>query len=220
MDFVALDFETANSSRGSVCSIGLVEYQNGKLKNEYYRLVKPKRNYFSSFNISIHGITKRDVEDAYEFDELWEKEIHGLLEGKLVVAHNAQFDMSVLRAVLDQYNLPYPMLAYNCTVNIAKKIWHLPQYKLNHVSDYLGIPLNHHQALDDAKASAQILLKAGEHLEAKDEKDLINKTGTTNGMMFGTGYEPARINKKKPAQKPEAKSFISATSEFDISQKV
>ncbi len=110
MDFVALDFETANSSRGSVCSIGLVEYENGKLKKEYYRLVKPKRNYFSSFNISIHGITKQDVEGAYEFDELWEKEIHGLLEGKLVVAHNAQFDMSVLRAVLDQYNLPYPIV--------------------------------------------------------------------------------------------------------------
>ncbi|QHE51216.1 exonuclease domain-containing protein [Pontibacillus sp. HMF3514] len=217
MNFVALDFETANSSRGSVCSIGLVEYENGKLKNEYYRLVKPKRNYFSSFNISIHGITKQDVEDAYEFDELWEKEIHGLLEGKLVVAHNAQFDMSVLRAVLDQYNLPYPMLAYNCTVNISKKIWHLPQYKLNHVSDYLGISLNHHQALDDARASAQILLKAGEQLEAIDEKDLIDKTGTTNGMMYGTGYEPARINKKKPAKKPEAKTFVSATTEFNTS---
>ncbi len=123
--------------------------------------------------------------------------------------------MSVLRGVLDQYSLPYPMMAYNCTVNISKKVWHLPSYKLNVVSDHLGISLNHHQALDDAHASAQILLKASEDLNAHDEKDLIDKTGTTNGMMYGTGYEPARINKKKPAQKPSAQSYVAASTDFD-----
>lgn len=213
MNFVALDFETANSSRDSVCSIGLVEYEQGQLKQEYYRLVKPKRNYFSSFNIGIHGIKEQDVEDASEFGELWEREIRDLIEGKLVVAHNAQFDMSVLRAVLDQYNLPYPMIAYNCTVNISKKTWHLPKYNLNIVSDHLGIPLNHHQALDDARASAQILVKAAEALHATNEKDLIEKTGTTNGMMFDSGYEPARINKKKPAKRPEVQTFSAATTD-------
>ncbi|MDQ0483627.1 exonuclease domain-containing protein [Guptibacillus hwajinpoensis] len=212
MDFVALDFETANSSRGSVCSIGLVEYEKGKLKREYYRLVKPKQNYFASINVSIHGITKEDVADAPEFDVLWEREIRELLEGKFLVAHNAQFDMSVLRAVLDQYNLPYPMLAYNCSVNISKKTWTLPRYKLNVVSDYLGIELEHHHALDDARASAQILLKAAEKLEANNVKELVEKTNTMNGMMFDTSYEPAKLNNKRRAKK-QSESYVAATSE-------
>ncbi len=197
MNFVALDFETANSSRGSVCSIGLVEYENGQLIREYYRLIKPKQNYFAGINISIHGITAEDVANEHEFDVLWHEEIRELVEGKFLVAHNAQFDMSVLRAVLDQYNLPYPMLAYNCTVNISKKTWALPRYKLNVVSDYLGIELDHHHALDDARASAMILLKAAEELRAVDVKDLVTKTGTENGMMFDTGYEPAKLNKRR-----------------------
>ncbi|MGI8315254.1 exonuclease domain-containing protein [Halobacillus mangrovi] len=217
MNFVALDFETANSSRGSVCSIGLVEFEQGYKKNEYYRLVKPKRNYFSPMNINIHGITKKDVEDAYEFDELWMKEIKDLIEGKFLIAHNAQFDMGVLRAVLDQYNLPYPMLAYNCTVNISKKTWKLPKYNLKAVTDHLGIQLNHHHALDDARAAGEILMKAGEHLEASNIKDLVNKTGTLNGMMYDKGYEPARLNGKKRSRKPEANSYIAATTEFDRS---
>ncbi|KHE72701.1 3'-5' exonuclease, partial [Halobacillus sp. BBL2006] len=175
MNFIALDFETANSSRDSVCSIGLIEYEQGQKKKEYYRLVKPKRNYFSSMNISIHGIKKEDVEDAYEFDELWREEIRELIEGKFLVAHNAQFDMGVLRAVLDQYNLPYPMLAYNCTVNISKKTWQLPKYNLKAVSDYLGIQLNHHHALDDARAAGEILVRAGEHLDASNIKELVDK---------------------------------------------
>lgn len=217
MNFVALDFETANSSRASVCSIGLVEYKNGSIYKEYYRLVKPKKNYFASINIRVHGITRADVAEAEEFNSLWEREIRPLIEGKLVVAHNAQFDMGVLRAVLDEYSLSYPMLAYNCTVNISKKTWALPKYNLNVVSDHLGFSFTHHHALEDAKASAHILMCAKEELGAADTKELIDKTGTTNGMMYERGYEPARINKRKRAKKHIAKAFVAATNEFDLS---
>ncbi|RWZ60357.1 hypothetical protein EQV77_03430 [Halobacillus fulvus] len=200
MNFVALDFETANSARDSVCSIGMVEYKDGSLHREYYRLVKPKKNYFAPINVSIHGITREDVRDAYEFHELWEEEIRPFIEGKLIIAHNAKFDMGVLRAVLDQYGLPYPMIAYNCTLNISKKTWSLPRYNLKALSDHLGISLRHHQALDDAKASAQIFIKAGETLQASTEKELVEKSQTTNGMMFESSYEPARLNKRKRAK--------------------
>ncbi|WP_273849923.1 3'-5' exonuclease [Guptibacillus spartinae] len=205
MNFVALDFETANSSRGSVCSIGLVEYEHGQLVREYYRLVKPKQNVFSGINVSIHGITKEDVANEPEFDVLWKEEIRDLVEGKFLIAHNAQFDMSVLRAVLDQYNLPYPMLAYNCTVNLSKKTWTLPKYKLNVVSDYLGIQLDHHHALDDARASAQIFLKIAEALNTNDVKEVIEKTGTANGVLFDSGYESAKLHKKNTKKTPASK---------------
>ncbi|MBH0229472.1 exonuclease domain-containing protein [Halobacillus yeomjeoni] len=217
MNFVALDFETANSSRGSVCSIGLVEYENGRLKDEYYRLVKPKKNYFAPVNVSIHGITKQDVGDSHEFDVLWEQEIQDRLEGKFLIAHNAQFDMGVLRSVLDLYDLPYPMLAYNCTLNISKKTWTLHRYNLKAVSDHLGIQFDHHHALDDARAAAHIFLHAANHLDASDAKELVDKTGTINGMMYDKGYEPARLNKGKRASKPVAKTFTAATTEFDRS---
>ncbi|WP_226579090.1 exonuclease domain-containing protein [Halobacillus litoralis] len=215
MNFVALDFETANASRSSVCSIGLVEYENGDLKREYYRLVKPKKNFFAPINVRVHGITKDDVADAHTFDVLWENEIKPIIEGKLVIAHNAQFDMGVLRAVLDEYNLSYPMLAYNCTVNISKKTWQLPKYNLNIVSKHLGFTFNHHHALEDAKACAHIFLCAKDELGASNSKELIEKTGTTNGMMYEGGYEAARINKRKKARKPVPQAYVAATTEFD-----
>ncbi|MCA0968993.1 3'-5' exoribonuclease [Halobacillus litoralis] len=210
MNFIALDFETANSSRSSVCSIGLVEYEDGKMKREYYRLVKPKQSYFAPINISIHGIRPEDVEDSYEFHELWEEEIKEIIEGKLVIAHNAQFDMSVLRAVLDQYNLPYPMIAFNCTVNISKKTWRLPKYNLKAVSDHLGIDLNHHQALDDARASARIFLEAAKEMKAATAKELVEKTQTSNGMMYENSYEPARKQARR-RKKPSSVPYMAAT---------
>ncbi|MGP4075222.1 exonuclease domain-containing protein [Halobacillus sp. K22] len=217
MNFVALDFETANSSRGSVCSIGLVEYENNEVKHEYYRLVKPRKNYFSPKNISIHGITKNDIADAYEFDILWKNEIQPMVEGKFLVAHNAQFDMGVLRAVLDEYRLPYPLLAYNCTLNISKKTWELPRYNLKSVSNHIGFRFNHHHALEDAQAAAHILIKACEELKAENTKDLVEKTQTTNGMMYDQQYEPARLNKKQKAKKPESINYVAASREIDHS---
>ncbi|WJE17596.1 exonuclease domain-containing protein [Halobacillus sp. ACCC02827] len=215
MNFIALDFETANRERSSVCSIGIVEYDNEEIVQEYYRLVQPKNNYFAPINIQVHGITPEDVADAETFDILWEREIKQMVEGKLVVAHNAPFDIGVLRAVLDAYQLPYPMLAYNCTVNIAKKTWDLPKYKLNVVADHLGFAFHHHHALEDAKASAFILLEAKKELGAVNLKDLIEKTGTTNGMIFDGGYEPARINKRKKARKSTGHTFAAATKEIN-----
>lgn len=214
MDFIALDFETANSSRDSVCAIGLVEYKEGRLVREYYRLVKPRRNYFASINVSIHGITKEDVKDAPEFDELWNEEIRSLVEGKFLIAHNAKFDMGVLRAVLDQYRIPYPMLAYNCTLNISRKTWSLPRYNLKSLSDHLGIKLNHHQALDDAKASAQIFIKAADRLNALNVKQVVENSRTTNGVLYERGYEPARINKAKRVIFEDSYKYLASSREI------
>ncbi|UOQ91582.1 3'-5' exoribonuclease [Halobacillus shinanisalinarum] len=214
MNFVAIDFETANTSRSSVCSIGLVEYADGELVDEYYKLVKPRRNFFNGINTSIHGITEEDVTNEKEFNQLWEEELRGKLDGKLVVAHNASFDMSVLRNVLDEYRLPYPNLTYNCTVNIAKKTWlHLGSYNLKSLSQYLNIQLDHHHALEDAQASAIVLLKACEYHAASNINELIDKTKTTNGAIFPSGYRPARLDKKK--RTASAKDLIAATTEFD-----
>jgi len=113
MDFLALDFETANQHRGSVCAIGLVTVHNGQVIDQRHWLVKPKTLDFNAYNTSIHGISANDVMDKPEFCELWD-ELREHLNNRMVIAHNASFDMSVLRYVTADYDLPQadsPILA-------------------------------------------------------------------------------------------------------------
>ena len=101
LDFVALDFETANSSRASACSIGLVKVQFGQIVAKKSILFKPPVGFdeFNGWNIAIHGITPAMVADRPRFEAVW-PEISSFIGDQIVVAHNASFDISVLRASL------------------------------------------------------------------------------------------------------------------------
>ncbi|WP_051302559.1 3'-5' exonuclease [Salibacterium aidingense] len=189
MNFTAIDFETAKPSRASVCAVGLLEYQDGEKVEEFYRLLKPWDEQFDPWHTSIHGITYEDVEDADAFDVLWEEELEHRLLDKLVVAHHASFDMSVLRHALDVYDIPYPEITYNCTVNIAKKTWGgLLNYKLHTVAEHLSIIFSHHYALEDARASAEVFMHAWKQHEAVSLEVFLEKTNLTNGKKKAGGY--------------------------------
>ena len=103
--FVALDFETANQYRSSVCSIGLVFVENNKIVDTYYQLIKPAPNFYSYFNTQVHGLSQRDTEKAPLFPEVW-AEILPKIKDLPLVAHNSMFDEGCLRAVLAYYELP------------------------------------------------------------------------------------------------------------------
>ena len=90
MNFVAIDFETANEKRDSACSVGLVKVKNGEIEDVFHQLIKPADMRFSRWNTRVHGITKADVEDAPSFQETVPK-ILEMTENELVVAHNASF---------------------------------------------------------------------------------------------------------------------------------
>lgn len=191
MDFVAIDFETANSLRSSACSLGIVIVENGKITDTKEWLVRPKENYFDPYNTYIHGITEEDVKNEPEFNELW-PEIKNYLENNLVIAHNASFDLSVLRYVLDEYKLPYPELDYSCTRVVSKKTWgKLINYRLETVAELLEIKFQHHNALEDALASAKVLLKCFEHHQSDHIDDLCEKLEIVKGKLFEGGYTPA-----------------------------
>ncbi|KHF39454.1 3'-5' exonuclease [Halalkalibacter okhensis] len=201
MDFVAIDFETANTNRSSVCSIGLVVVKNGKVTDEYYQLIKPNDMYFDPLCVRIHGITPEDVKNAPSFNEAW-KDISNLLEGSLVIAHNASFDMSVLRHSLDECNIDYPSFSYNCTVNVSKKTWlGLHSYSLNVVAEHLQIKFKHHHALEDAQVAAQVYLEACKFNNVTSHKELIEKIEVGQGTIYANGYTPARANKKSNKSK-------------------
>lgn len=157
--FAAIDFETANEKRNSACSIGVVMMDETGIQDEYYSLINPLAP-FRSRNINVHGITEGDVEEAPTFAELWPT-LSKYLEDTILIAHNASFDMSVLRHSLLKYDMPCPNYMSLCTVKISQFMWpQLENHKLHTVADYHEISLNHHHAMDDARASAKIFLAA------------------------------------------------------------
>ncbi|PWW06273.1 DNA polymerase III epsilon subunit family exonuclease [Paenibacillus cellulosilyticus] len=200
MDFIAIDFETANSNRSSACSIGLVEVQGGKIVNKIHWLINPLQP-FDAVNIGIHGITPAMVRDMPSFVELWPR-IREKIEGKPIVAHNASFDMSVLRYCLDNGYIEYPNLEYYCTYQLSKRLTpDLPSYRLNDLAEINNIPLNHHNALDDANACALLLMKLLSMHHADSPRTLSSSFGFKIGKLYNGGYTPFSAPSAKKAKK-------------------
>jgi len=151
MRAVAIDFETANEQRASACSIGLAWIEDGRVTDRETHLIRPPEMRFAPVNIRIHGITPDMVEDAPEFPDVLAS-LRERIDGcDMVLAHNAGFDMSVVRASCDAYALSYPEFDYLCTVKVAQKVWtDLGSARLNVLGDHLGIAFKHHDAGEDA----------------------------------------------------------------------
>lgn len=198
MQFTAIDFETANSSRGSACAVGLCTVQNGKIIRCVQHLIRPEPLYFSPFNISIHGITEDDVADAPAFIELW-PEILASISGPLV-AHNASFDMSVIRRSLDDAGSDYPDVDYYCTRVLAKLTWPgMPTYGLDHMAQHLGITFQHHNAEEDARACACVALEACSVHGVGSLCELEHPFVFAAGRLYPGGYKQCQGRSKAPS---------------------
>ncbi len=176
MNFIALDFETANPKRFSACSLALTVIRNNQIVDEMYSLIKPPTD-FSPNNIRIHGITPKDVAKAPTFAQLWPHISSFFDPNKLIVAHNAPFDCSVLRKTLEYYTLSMPNFFVLDTLKTSRNLLSgLPNYKLNTVCDFLQIPLvHHHNALDDSRACAEILLYQAQHFGPVQLRPLVKQ---------------------------------------------
>ena len=196
MNIISIDFETANEKRFSPCAIGIVVANGEDIVDEFYSLINPQME-FTSFNTGIHGITARDVRDAPTFIELWPT-LHHYLANNLVVAHNASFDMSVIRHTLDYYNLPYPELEYLCTSNIAKRVWpNLLNHKLDTIARYYNIRFEHHHALEDARVAWKVLLQAMKSYQTNSIEILLDNCHISKGRIFERGYLPPKVKRAK-----------------------
>jgi len=156
--FVAIDFETADRRRDSACAVALVRSESGKIVYKQAFLIRPPRKYFEF--TYIHGITWNMVADKPVFGDLWPNLEPVFDKIDFIAAHNAPFDKGVLHACCYNAGLTPPDIPFKCTVVMAKKTWGLHPAKLNNVCDYLGISLNHHDALSDALACAEIVIAA------------------------------------------------------------
>lgn len=158
--FVALDFETADNGRDSACSVGLIRVENNQIVQRVYYLIRPPRREFRY--TYIHGILWSDVADQPTFAELWTDIGDIIQDAEFLAAHNAAFDRGVLYACCDRHSIPRPPHSFICTVQLARKTWNIRPTKLPDVCNYLGIPLDHHHALSDAEACAQIVIAASQ----------------------------------------------------------
>lgn len=156
-NFAAIDFETANNHRTSVCSVGVVIVRNNKVSDTFYELISPAPNYYCGWATDIHGLTYNDTIDADPFPVVWQK-IAPAIECLPLVAHNSPFDESCLRSVFERYGLPYPGYEFYCTYRLSRRLFpELPNHRLNTVAEHIGFDLkNHHHALADAEACAEI----------------------------------------------------------------
>lgn len=156
-DFAAIDFETANSERSSVCSVGVVIVRNNEIVDSFYSLINPEPNYYNYWCTKVHGLTSRDTDDAPVFPEVW-KQIAPLVEGLPLVAHNSPFDESCLKAVFRVYQMDYPDYPFYDTLSASRQtLPELENHQLHTVAAACGYQLdNHHHALADAEACAWI----------------------------------------------------------------
>jgi DNA polymerase-3 subunit epsilon len=150
MTFTAIDFETAQGKRWSICQVGLVRVENGEIIDKLNLLVCPPENLYFSFNTQIHGISARDTRNSPRFNRIW-PQIQHYIENQTVVAHNGAFDFNCLSQTLQFYNLSTPTFTQQCTYKIYGK--GLAACCSDH-----RISLNHHDALSDAMACAQLYL--------------------------------------------------------------
>ncbi|GAB3268075.1 DNA polymerase III subunit epsilon [Microbacterium sp. MEC084] len=185
LDFTAIDFETANGSRASACQVGLAKVRDGRVVEKTGWLIRPPAGHdlFQEWNTRIHGITAADVEDALGWDEQIE-DLIGFAGDDVLVAHNASFDMGVLRAACEVTSYELPAYRYLCTLAVARKAYQLPSYRLPVAAEAAGFTgFAHHDAIADALACAHILIDAARRSGADDVDGLAEALGVRTAQI-------------------------------------
>ena len=156
--YIAFDVETPNRLNHRMSAIGIAVAEDGAIVEEFYSLVDPETD-FDPFNTWLTGISEESVQDAPSCPELGPR-LEQLMSGGVLVAHNATFDLGVLRRCLDDYDIAWKKsVPYLCTVQMGRRIRPGISHKLDGMSQYFGIELDHHHAGSDSRACAEILLR-------------------------------------------------------------
>lgn len=182
MRIVSIDFETANSSRISICAAGMAIFENGVLSEILSWLIRPPKGHgwFREDFIECHGLTHFHVMNAPEFPAIAPEFLQRLGCADLVIAHNAAFDIEHLRHTLNHFGLSCPEFNYLCTCNLARRVWpELPNHKLSTLAAHIGHKFQHHHAQSDAETAGRVLLAIMKQTNANTLIDLRN-----NGRRF------------------------------------
>ncbi|MDE0268741.1 MAG: DNA-directed RNA polymerase subunit alpha [Acidimicrobiaceae bacterium] len=214
--FAAIDFETAvGYEHNTACAVGVVVFEDGLPIEEQKFLIRPPDNRYRSSNTDLHGIGPADTENSPEFPEVWER-VAEMLNGRLVIAHNTAFDVSVLRRSAEFHGYKPDPFYFACTCRTARSA--LPEeqsYKLEVLADKFGIPLSrddHHDPLPDAKTAGLLWLKLSVHSNMTHSK-LLGKHGYRLGYFDLDDYSPfsnVDLSKKRTPLKSSQSSGFTA----------
>jgi DNA polymerase-3 subunit epsilon len=199
LNFTAIDFETANSSSASACSVGLVKVRNGLVVDRASWFIRPPLGYdhFSEWNTRIHGIVAPDVADA----ALWSEQLPDLVafaDGDHLVAHNAGFDMGVIAGACRASLIEVPSFSYLCSLKVARKTYNLDSYRLPVAAMAAGFEdFTHHDALADSEACAAIILHAAKRHGASSIEELAKLTSVRIGIV-GTPVDEHAEEERAP----------------------
>jgi DNA polymerase III epsilon subunit-like protein len=191
LNYTAIDFETANSYRGSPCSVGLVRVRDGQVVDERHWLIRPPEgaDWFAPWNVSIHGITSDMVATAPRWRDVLSHLID-FIGDDVVVAHNAGFDIGVIRYACAVDNIEWPEMRFLCTLVMARRALALPTYRLPYVAETLGYALqDHHDALEDARAVVHVVNGLADRLGADSIDGLASAVGMYVGRMSSGIYK-------------------------------
>ena len=187
--FAAIDFETATSERNSACAVGVVVFEHGLPTDTLSLLIRPPGNHYDPFNTMIHGIGPPDTRHSPEFPEIWER-VARMLDGRLVVAHNTAFDLSVLRRSAEHHGYEPDPFPFACTYRIARSAMpDAASWSLDVLADDFGIPLSHHDPLSDAHAAGLLWLALPDRF-GTTPSDLLAAHGYRLGYCHLDGYKP------------------------------
>ena len=154
-DYISVDIENPNARGNSICSIGIIIVKDNQIIDKKYSLINPEDR-FDINNTKITGLTYADVKDAPTFKEYWES-IEDLFKNNIIVGHNITYDLTVIAKALERYDIEVPIFNYYCTLKLSRNFINTNSYSLNCLCDLLNVKLeNHHNALEDAKASQKI----------------------------------------------------------------
>jgi len=190
MRFAALDFETAAGPRDTACALGVCLVEDGQVVEQREWLIRPPGNEYGEYQIRIHGIRPEDTVGAPEFPDVLAEAWPVIAEYPLV-AHNASFDMSVLRRGFEMARMDYPHADYFCTLVASRLHWpQLPAHSLPIVCAHCGRTHRHHDSGEDALAAAQIALRVASEVG----RNTLDSTAAALGMRMGRlrawGYSP------------------------------
>jgi DNA polymerase-3 subunit epsilon len=185
LDFTAIDFETANSSNASACAVGLARVRDGRVVATTGWLIQPPPGHdrFFELNTRIHGLRSEDVEGAKTWSEQLD-DLAAFAGADVLVAHNAGFDMMVLRRACEATGDRCPPYRYVCSLQVARKLYDLESYRLPSVAAAAGfLDFPHHDPTADALACAHIMIDAARRVGASDMSALAEGAGVRTSQI-------------------------------------
>ncbi len=188
LDYVAIDFETANTYANSACSVGLVRFIGGKEVASLHSLICPAKMYFiPEWTKEIHHISYDDVRNKPQFPEAWNTLVAPFLAhapGLPLVAHNAAFDMNIIRSCMDYYGMPVPELYYFDSLKVAQRTWpELECHRLTYLGEKFLIKYKAHDALDDSRTCGKIISLAVKAQKVTTVESLLATCGLELGRL-------------------------------------